>query len=97
MKNLSLWNADKYGRMASLVDAKLDKFNAKHNGLGVKVIRIDECWSPYYGNTALLYVNMGNTYTKTLCYSPITGKFYRSDWGGLVEELLPKYIWDRIF
>lgn len=96
MKNLNLWNADRYGISAARADAKLEKFNEKMEGFGVESVNIDEFWSPYWGQCALLYVNMGDTYIPTLCYSPITDKFYRSDWGSLVEEKLPRYIRDRI-
>lgn len=96
MKKLNLWNADKYGIGATRADTKLEKFNEKMEGFGVESINIDEYWSSYWGQCALLYVNMGDTYIPTLCYSPITDKFYHSDWGSLVEEKLPRYIRDRI-
>lgn len=96
MKNLNLWNADKYGRVADVAYSKLFAYDKKHGGFGVESLFIDEFWSPYWGQVALVYVNMGDTYIPTLCYSPITDKFYRSDWGSLVEEKLPRYIRDRI-
>jgi|AMWB02.1.fsa_nt_gi hypothetical protein len=90
------WNVKQSIQKADSVDARLDAYSRKHGGFGVDIIEIDEYWSHYWGKAALLYANMGDTYTKTLCYSPITDKFYRSDWGSLVEEKLPRYIRERI-
>ena len=88
--------SDYYGDMAKSVYARLNAYNKENCGFGVEVVNISEFWSPYWAEAALLYVNMGDTYTHTLCWSPITREWYESDWGSVVEELLPEEIRNKI-
>lgn len=88
--------SDYYGDMRDEVYRRLYKYDRENYGFGVEVITMTEFWSPYWAETVLLYVNMGDAYVPTLCWSPVTREWYESDWGTVVEELLPEDIRNKI-
>lgn len=88
--------SDYYGDMRKEVYARLDAYNVANEGQGIEAVTITEFWSPFWAEAALLYVNMGDTYTPTLCWSPLTREWYETDWGTVVEELLPEEIREKI-
>ena len=55
---------------------KMERLNKELRGYGVEAIRI--------GDDLLSYVNLGDTYTPTICL--FQGKFEVVDWGTIVEE-----------
>jgi hypothetical protein len=57
------------------------------SGYGVESIRDERRWvSHFWQDTALLYVNMGDTYDDTLCYDTYKKEFFVGSWGDFVEE-----------
>ena len=71
-----------------VVDEKLEMWNVANNGLGIDAIRdyTGKFWDRYYGSTVILYVNVGDAYTKTLAYCVVNNKFYLGD----IETLFDK-------
>lgn len=67
----------------------LDEFmeiaNLCMRGFGVEPIRVTGKCDRYWGDTDLLYVNMGDTYIPTLIYDTRSGKFSFRPWGDVVE------------
>ncbi len=86
------WSREEEKRIYS----KLERFNRKYEGFGIEVIRAADIWDRFFGSTALLYVNMGDTYVKTYAFSPVTGKFYRGDLENILMRL-PKFLEKKIF
>ena len=67
------------------VDFALERINTLLGGYGVEAIR-DHDFSRYYGDIGLLYVNMGDTYTPTVCYDTRKEKWLVCSWGDIVEK-----------
>lgn len=75
------------------IDIALDEINKTLNGYGVEVLT-DNGWDKYYANAGVLYVNMGDTYTLTVCYDTRKDRWLITSWGDLVEGN-PKRFADR--
>lgn len=82
------WEPDRH----RAVDAVLDAFDQAIGGHGVEAIRGTDCWDPYYGDIALLYVNRGDSYTPTLVFDTRAGCFRCRAWGDLVERNPEAYL-----
>ena len=54
-------------------------------GYGIEAIR-DNKWSHYHQDIGLTYVNMGDTYTMTVCYDTRSDKWILSSWGDIIER-----------
>ncbi len=67
------------------VDKVLDCCNKILEGYGVEDIRGKD-WVPYYLDIALLYVNMGDTYTPTIIYDCVKERWHCCSWGDIVES-----------
>lgn len=78
------WNSDPCS--GNCVDERLDEANEILDGYGVEVLR-GKAWNDrYYGNIIALYVNMGETYEKTIVYDVSKGEFMLTSWGDFMEE-----------
>jgi hypothetical protein len=65
-----------------LTDLKMNVLNSLIEGYGVEaIIHPDD----YSGSNAVEYVNMGDTYTSTICHDNSTGEFTINCWGDFVE------------
>ncbi len=67
------------------VDHALDGISELLGGHGVEPLR-DNGWDYYYCDIGLLYVNMGETYTPTVCYDTRLKKWIITSWGDFVEK-----------
>jgi len=61
-----------------------EAINEVLGGYGIEAIR-DNQWSSYHCDIGLVYVNMGDTYTPTVCYDTRKDKWFLSSWGDVVE------------
>lgn len=66
------------------VDSALEMFNVWLEGYGIEVER-DHDFRPYWGETKLLYVNMGDSYVKTIIYNVDEEEFYYTSLGDYLE------------
>ena len=67
------------------VDVALDEFDKAVRNYGVEAIEGGPYVDSYYMHINLLYSNSGDTYTRTLVYDTLKGKFYLTSWGDIVE------------
>jgi hypothetical protein len=67
------------------VDDIMDEANEILDGHGVEAVQGDERVSAFWQRTILLYVNLGDTYDTTLCYSTEDNEFFVGSWGDFVE------------
>lgn len=67
------------------VDSILEEANKIMGGFGVAAVPGNE-WMKYYLDICLLYINMGDTYSKTLLYDTVKEKFLIGSWGDFVES-----------
>ncbi len=69
------------------VDEALEKANEILDGNGVEAAQGDGSnLGPYWRNTILVYVNLGDTYDKTILFDPDEEEFSIGSWGDFVEE-----------
>lgn len=73
------------------VDRALEHADHILRGSGVEAIEGDYYVGGYYGNTVLLYVNMGDTYQPTLYFNTVSGTFNVGSWGDWVEANQRRY------
>jgi len=67
-------------------DEILDTLNEKLGGYGVESITDERAWvSSYYGDIIGLYVNMGDTYDKTVVYDTENKEYLVTSWGDFYE------------
>jgi hypothetical protein len=74
-----------------LVEERMNAINKCLEGYGVESINCNVYYHHYWGNCCALYVNMGDTYTPTVIYNAITGKYAAMCWGDFVEKYQTKY------
>ena len=67
------------------VERVMEAINEILGGYGVEQIT-DSQWDNYWCDGGLLYVNMGDTYTETICYDTRKNKWIVSSWGNIVER-----------
>ena len=67
------------------IDRALDICNKILGGYGIEAIQGSH-WQDYYLDIVLLYVNMGDTYDRTIVYDTIDNKFHITGWGDFVEN-----------
>lgn len=66
------------------VDVQLHAINQLLGGFGIEYIAdTTDTYTEMYG---IDYVNMGDTYTCTVCYDHQSDQWLLSDWGTLLEE-----------
>ena len=72
-----------------LVDSVMDSVNTLICGFGVEYIahRNDD----QYNCQGITYINMGDTYTCTICYDWYKNQYYVTDWGSIVEKHMKWY------
>ena len=83
----------KTGDAHDQVDAALSDLNKILGGYGVESIT-DNQWDDFYANCGVLYVNMGDAYTPTVCFDTRAARWMICSWGDLVEGN-PKRFADR--
>lgn len=82
------------------IKRKLDSFNERHNGMGVKRVSGVDLWDGWYGSAVLIYVHMPTPYDATVAFCPPTGRIYCGSYEDIFNRL-PKYLqvainrWDR--
>jgi len=70
------------------VDEAMIHIDSIIQGYGVELIRNEErYYSDYWGNVVGVFVNMGDTYTRTIVYSIQDEIFYLTTWGDFYEGL----------
>jgi hypothetical protein len=69
-----------------LIEKVLEAVNEVMEGFGTESIR-GSGWDRYWTDTAFVYINLGDTYTRTICYRPEMDRFYLCSWGDMVESL----------
>lgn len=72
------------------VNKALDLANRFMQAYGVEAVR-GKWVDNYYGDAVALYVNTGNSYTGTLLYDTVRGKFEVTSWGDFVEKYERRY------
>ena len=72
-------------------DSVLEKCDKILGGYGVEFLRGPE-WRSYWGDTELLYVNLGDTYTATVWFDTRSNKFGVGAWGDLVERQPGRFV-----
>ena len=73
------------------VDKVLDFANDVLGGAGVESLR-GQRYEGYYGNSEILYVNMGDPYISTLMYDTRAGRFIVGEWGDLVAKQTRRFV-----
>lgn len=84
---------DKYNKMRvdkRDVDGIMEKFDRMLDGYGIEAVRGHDYQDSYWGDILFLYVNMGDTYTKTVVYDTQMKRFVFSSWGDYYEENYPE-------
>jgi hypothetical protein len=64
----------------------MEVINYLLQGHGIEAIRGSEWHSHYWQDTAILYVNRGDTYTPTIVYDVEKERFECTSWGAWVES-----------
>ena len=67
------------------VEMVMEAINEILGGYGVEQIT-DSQWDNYWCDGGLLYVNLGGTYTETICYDTRKNKWIVSSWGNIIER-----------
>ena len=67
------------------VERVMEAMNEILGGSGVEQTT-DTQWSEYWLDSGLLYVNMGGTYTETICYDTRKDKWIVCPWGDIIER-----------
>lgn len=81
---LDVWNRKHLSHEE--VDDHLEYANKTLGGYGVESLATSKYWDPYYGEIAALYVNMGDTYNKTVLYDCEKKVFLETSWGNFVDN-----------
>lgn len=88
---LEKFNDEKYPHDSN-PSAKLQLANELFGGYGVEALRDENVWiDNYWQNTIALYVNMGDTYTRTIVYDVYEDKFIVTSWGDWCEKWLSNH------
>ncbi len=64
----------------------LEYINHFLGGYGVESIRDGNMWENYWTDHCAMYVNMSETYSRTILYETESGRFVFTSWGQWVEE-----------
>ena len=73
-------------------DRIIEKLNFIIEGYGVEaIIGNDVADDEYWDDTVAVYINMGDTYAKTILYDVHESEFVVTTWGDWVEEHQEKY------
>lgn len=67
------------------VERVMEAINEILGGYGVEQIT-DNQWSEYWRDGGLLYVNMGDAYSPTICYDTRKDKWIVCPWGDIIER-----------
>lgn len=70
------------------IDSILELFNTVMDGYGIESIQFN-------GETICEYVNMGDTYKRTIIYDYGNDEFIQCDWGSFLEEFEEQYCKDN--
>lgn len=70
----------------------MDKINILIDGYDVESIKSETYWTnEFWLNTVAIYVNMGDTYVRTILYNVVERKFEVTSWGDWVEKYNEEY------
>lgn len=69
------------------IEKLLLALNEVIGGFGVEVVTSENEWvSHFYQNIVLEYINLGDTYTPTICFDTDNQTFFLGSWGDYVES-----------
>lgn len=79
--------SDNDDEFVKAVDEAMEKANEILDGHGVEGASGDGAdFGPYWKDTILVYVNLGDTYDTTILFDPDEEEFSVGSWGDFVEE-----------
>lgn len=69
-------------------ELKMAALNEHLGGFGVEAIRVEGEWvDSFHGDIVATYVNMGDTYARTIVLDSASGEFIEASWGDYYESL----------